>query len=262
MPRLRSFISWAALPAAMTLTAAAPGWAQMGSAVSLEVLRPSLEGTGDLSSWLIFPSGRVAAGSRITFVFELPVATASGSGSSETSVGNPYLGFRLVSPENVTLDFGLRAPLADGDVFSGALPLLIGSLTDVDRLEAFLPDMLGVQVRATPRHVTPAGFLAEAYLGSTLLAPTEGGDTELLGDYGFRAGYGGPRAEATLGITGRIAITGDGDLGERTFHQFTVRVALETGGVRPHFLLRFPLDSDLSDIYAYVVGAGITVPLR
>ncbi len=258
VPRLRSQL----LPAALAVAVASPGWAQMSSAVGLEVLRPSIEGAGDLSSWLFYPNARVAAGPKLTFVFELPVATASGSGASEIQLGNPYLGFRLASPANVTLDVGVRVPLANVNAFSNALPLLVGSLTDVDRFEAFLPEVLSVQIRATPRHLTPTGFLAEAYMGSTVMVPTEGGDTELFGDYGFRAGYGGPTAEATLGLTGRITMTGDGDIGERTIHQFAARVAFETGGVRPYFMLRFPLDDDLADIFKYVVGAGITVPLR
>ncbi len=258
MRRLRSL----GIPTALALAATTPGWAQMGTAVGLEVLRPSLEGAGDLSSWLFYSNARVAAGPRLTFVFELPVATASGSGDSETRLGNPYLGFRVSSPANVTLDFGLRPPLAKAQSFGNAVPLLVGSLTDFDRFEAFVPELLSVQIRATPRHQTPSGLLVEAHMGGTATVPTEGGETDVLGDYGFRAGYGGTQAEALLGITGRLLLTGDGTIGERTLHQFTARVVFDVGGARPHFVLRFPLDDDLTDIFTYVVGAGITVALR
>jgi hypothetical protein len=232
----------------------------------LELLKPFLKNVDEsFFTGTAFLSGSFLVGTGLRLETELPLTRTSFSVPligevSAFRVGNPYIG--LVSHRGerpFAFRAGVRLPLAEASDLDDIAALGIGAISDIDRLEAFAPDLVTVRGGIEWIKVQPGGLLLGAAFGPTLLVDDGFGHAELLGDYGFRIGYRNEALQAHGALTGRINVTSDdvGGLSERTQHQASGVLAMRRGSVRPEFLLRFPLDDDSRDIVGVIVGVGL-----
>jgi hypothetical protein len=233
----------------------------------LELLKPFLKNVDE--SFLTgtgFLSGSFLVGTGLRLEADLPFTRTSLAIPvlGETleidgfRVGNPYIG--LVSHRGdrpFAFRAGLRLPVAGAEDLDDLTALAIGAVSDLDRIEAFLPDIITVKGGVEWIKVQPGGLLLGATLGPTLLVDDGFDDAELLGDYGFRLGYRGGGLQTYAAITGRINLTSDDGLADRTQHQITGALTLLRGRLRPEFLMRFPLEDDARDLAGVIVGVGL-----
>jgi hypothetical protein len=246
--------------------------------LALEVLRPDFKNEDDEfarssnSGWVLFWSSRVPLSKSFHLVGELPFAFGSykyesrGSGfrrsESESTIGNPYLGVEVGEQDiPVFVELGIRLPLASENNFLG---VMTGFYTDMDRLEAFVPNMVPINVMINLHQTGANGFQFRLRGGTTLLLDTgEGEDTteEFIG-YSAQAGYRFQHLSLMAGFSGR-AIVSEDDLnyGERSFHQLGFNASVRLGQWRSGLHLRLPLDEDLKEPLDAVFGAQLGVLL-
>jgi hypothetical protein len=233
----------------------------------LELLKPFLKNVDEsFFTGTAFLSGSFLVGTGLRLEGELPFTRTSFSNPvlgdiSGFRVGNPYVG--LVSHRGerpFAFRVGIRLPVVGlPDDPADLTAIAVGAISDLDRFEAFAPDLVTVRGGIEWIKVQPGGLLLGAALGPSLLIDDGFGHAELLGDYGFRIGYRNEALQAHGALTGRINVTSDdvGGLSERTQHQLTGVLAMRRGSVRPEFLLRFPLDEGSRDLVGIIVGAGL-----
>lgn len=243
----------------------------MGS-IHLEALRPGFGGV-NLSnlSFALFLSGRVQVGETLQIRGDFPYMTykveptdyywGQSSGSEgKNAIGNPYVGLDVGSPDRGTQgEFGIRLPVVQDT--SGAERE--GAATDpVERMEAFLPDILPVFLGVNYRHRSSNGFAMRFrfvpvfwfYVGNS------SSDTDLFLLYSAQAWYETEKVGVGGGFSGRAIATGDEDgFGERSIHQFGFFANYAFGSFLPGFQIRIPLDQDLKDnmVPAYSISLGI-----
>lgn len=220
--------------------------------VHVELAKPLFE--GDRDGFLTFSgylSTRLPLGERLSFVGELPVATFSFDSSSpflddesSTTFGNPYFGIDSHPGAGTGgwFELGARVPLArDNEIAT-----LSGLATDVDRWEAFFPDVFVLRAaghwRADPRSGRVG---ADFRAAPALWIPTgESGDIELFTTYGAQILFHDEAARAGFGLGGRFLLTQGNDIGVSTTHQFEAAVDFLRGRVRPGMTFRIPLEDD------------------
>lgn len=257
---------------------ALPVWAQPiwlaqsptdGNSLAVEFIKPNFEGEDNLtfltSVW--FFSGRFAIGESITLVGELPLVYAKpdvDGADSETIIGNPYGGIEVRrAGSNFFGELGVRLPVTPDDKF---LAPLIGFYGDVDRLEAFIPDLFGIIGRVNYQSISPSNIIVRLRVGPTILTNSDDffeDDTEVLVDYNAQVGYSGQSIIIVGGFTGRyIATQDEGDFGEKTIHQLGASAGLKGGTVSPGVHFRLPLDEDLTELLDFVFGLNLTINLQ
>jgi hypothetical protein len=222
---------------------------------------------GGVSGWALFLSLRAPLSDQLRFAGELPFVHANlESGpfffrnGSQNSFGNPYLGLEIGRPGSAVFgEIGVRAPLASKDNFGAAL---VGFITDFDRLEAFLPNLVSISGMLNVHQIGATGFALRLRGGPALNISTEGDDTELLIGYSAQAGYESEVVSVLGGVTGRVNITEENaDFGERSVHQLGFNASLGLGKVRPGVHFRLPLDDDLKNSLDFVFGFNLGVQL-
>jgi hypothetical protein len=237
--------------------------------VGLEVLIPDFktEDGGGVSGWALFLSLRAPLSDQLRFAGELPFVHAnleSGSfffrSGSQNSFGNPYLGLEIGRQGSPVFgEIGVRAPLASEDNFGAAL---VGVITDFDRLEAFLPNVVSISGMLNFHQIGETGFALRLRGGPSLDINTEGEDTELLIGYSAQAGYETEAVSILGGVTGRVNMTEENaDFGERSVHQIGFNASLGLGKARPGVHFRLPLDDDLKNSLDFVFGFNLGVQL-
>ncbi len=235
----------------------------------LEVLKPVFEGDDNttFTSSAFFFTLRLPIGKNVLFVGELPLAHAGiesgfGSDRSENAIGNPYFGLQTGGEAAPYFgEFGVRAPIASEEDASASF---IGIFSDIDREEAFIPDLLLITGILNHRYQARSGFLVRLRGGIHVWIPTEsGGDSEAWLVYSGQAGYASEQFSIEGGFTGRYSLTaGTGDFGGRTLHQFGFVARIGLGNVRPGVHMRLPLDQDLSDVLDFVFGLNVAIELQ
>jgi len=240
-------------------------------AVRLDVLYPFLKGGGyKFPTFAAIPSVSIRAAEGIRVEGDFPLTRASydfgGTTGTQTSfrVGNPYIGLRVgddAKPVSGTL--GARLPLAENpkDV-AGQYAVLTGVASNFDDYEAFLPNT--VLVRAALEGRWGSSSFLGAKLGGSIVVPTAGNPlsrTVKYIDYGARAGVSGANGEASIALSGRLVSENPsgGGVAARTHHAITGAVGLTGGMIRPRLSLRVPLDKDLTDNAAAILGVGVTL---
>jgi hypothetical protein len=237
--------------------------------VGLEVLIPDFktEDGGGVSGWALFIALRAPLSDQLRFAGELPFVHAnleSGSfffrSGSQNSFGNPYLGLEIGRQGSLVFgEIGVRVPLASEDNFGAAL---VGVITDFDRIEAFLPNVVSIAGMLNVHQVGQTGFALRLRGGPALAISTEGNDTELLIGYSAQAGYETEAVSILGGVTGRANMTEENaDFGERSVHQIGFNASLGLGKVRPGVHFRLPLDDDLKESLDFVFGLHLGVQL-
>ena len=258
-----------ALPLALVLTASRPLVGQTlwikptGNSLSIDALKPDL--AGDVSTNFLtsvwYGTLRYRLTPQVKLVADISVGNfGSDFVDSETAFGNPYLGVEFQSPTSSFFgEFGTRLPLVpDGN--SGNF---IGAVAELDRWEAHFEDVLSLFLIGNFFKEYPTGVYTRLRAGPSILVPTtDGPDTELFAVYGGLVGYANNGFDVSGGISGRAILSESNiDFGERTLHQAGIKVSYSTGRIRPSLQIRFPLDSDLSDITDLSYGIGVSMEL-
>ena len=236
--------------------------------IALEAARPQLtfddESVGAASAAL-FLSGHAALGSRANLIVELPFAHAKVDGllsESSSTVGNPYVGLQLVR-DRVRFDVGGRLPLVD----EGEFATLIGVAAELERMEAFLPDVASLSASIRMETGSEKGMHVAVFAGPSLLMFT-GDDilndgNELLLTYGIEPAYRGASVRAGARLLGRYVATGDdGTFADRSIHQLGLFADFGAGRVRPGVHLRFPIDEDMREDVPWILGLNVQFVLN
>jgi hypothetical protein len=136
--------------------------------ISIEAMHPNfkeLEVSTASSVW--FLSGRVPVTQRLRAIVDLPFAHAKFEGlpagftsESSTVLGNPLVGVEFLAMPSLSLELSARAPLTTADESSFAD--VVGFLSDPQRGEAFIKDIVPVTAAVSYEHSLPAGLSLRA----------------------------------------------------------------------------------------------------
>lgn len=263
------------LTTALALLLAAPARAQSvwldrepRPSVLAEVYFPSFDETDShFPTWTWFAAARLPIGRTTSFLAELPyVRWEFGSGlanASDASIGNPYLGVEIAPrPTGFRFEIGARAPLMSDDNLT---TFLVGYLTDVERQEAFLPDVVPIRLGIHYHRAAQEGSRVayDLRLVPSVWIKTDDtflADDEVFFGYGGTVRYEGEQVRAGGGFTGRWNATNDGsDFGGSSFHQLDLAADFLRGSVRPGIQLKVPLDDDLTDFVDPILGVSLTI---
>lgn len=241
-------------------------------ALAVEVLRPSQEGLdAAVFSTAIFVSGRAELSPHLAVVSELPYARHESSQmgtdvngnviileESSATAGNIYLGVEVAPGSSPFFgELGVRLPLVSKEEY---LAQFTGTIADIARRQAFVPDAMSIQSAFNIREVTSSNVEFRLRLSPVLVLPTggNGADPELIGVYSWQIGYHGRNVRLGTALTGSVLITEDfGNLGERSLNQFELHADVGSWSIRPGFDLHVPLDS-WGTIVPSVVGASVS----
>lgn len=228
--------------------------------IHLEALRPGVP-IINLSTltFAYFLSGQIRAGEGLQIRAEVPFMYykldeqqyyGESSTEAQSGFGNLYLGLDVGSPNNgFQGEFGLRLPTMDND----SEVVEFGILTDpVERIEAFVPDLVPIYAGANYRFKSDNGFGMRLRMVPVFwmwINEQSQADPEVFVQYSAQAWYEDKKVGVGGGFSGRILITDGGGtgIGERTINQFGFFANYTFGSVMPGFQVRFPLDADLKD---------------
>jgi hypothetical protein len=239
----------------------------------VEWMRPDMkiDDMGGASS-AVFLFGRFSISPLLTVLAALPVAYGSMDSqafevsASALAIGNPLIGARIRPPlMPFSFDVSLRLPLASiGDDDDKALAYLTGMAADLHRMEAFMPDLIPVYVRANYGMRVPMGPDFRVHAGPVLWINRDDEpdleNTWWFFNYGAEAGYQVAQVRLAGALTGRYDVSAeDLDFGERTSHQLGLAASFKTANMRPGLFARIPLDEDTRDLVGWVVGLGFSI---
>ena len=206
---------------------------------------------------------RFALSSSLKLTAELPFARASVSGfgesESNSSFGNPWVGFEIQTGKSVAMELGVRAGISDPD----ELPAAFAILADFDRFEAWASDVTTLRGIAHIGNVPEHGQFVTGFVGGSFFLPQDG-DSEFFADYGIRAGVRGSTVMVAGEFTGRYTLTGDDaeSFSDRTVHQLGITVEGVKGKFRPRIGLSTYLDESARVDVKAVLTLGFVAPLR
>jgi len=231
--------------------------------LSIEVLRPQFEfGGGEPSTlttaWFVTLSLPIYK--RIHFTGQLPFAFGKLEGNpvptKDETLGNPGFGLRF-DHENLTIDVGARLPLAK-DSFAG----FMGTLADIDRQEAFIPDILPFYGMIKTK-IDLGKFSLRPYGGASFTIRVErdslsfdylkdvfksrANDGELFVLYGGEGGFDVGKLYLGGAYNARTWVTSGNSFGTNSINQVSIRAELDFGKAVPGAIFRFPLDDILLD---------------
>jgi len=230
---------------------------QRGAAI--DILRPKFQGGGtSLTSVAVYLSGRVPLGVTSSLRFELPFALLTSSGTSSSTIGNPYIGVEDGHETGLAFEGGLRGPLTSETEYPAAQ---LGAYSDITRFEAFLPNTVVLSARARYRVSDTSGFMFDAGGGPSGWIPTKGGgQAEVVLHHHMSAGYRGPGTWVAIGFGGWTIIThGTGGVARRTINQVGGSIGFNSGQVRPAVHVIAPLDDGYGSLVGVVVGFGVAI---
>lgn len=240
---------------------------------NIEVAKPVWETEGDISfpTSAVFLSVRLPSSSTLTVLGELPFAhygfEDDAGSNSQTLIGNPYFGFEFHNPGASTFwEIGVRPALAQDDKEDA---MLVGTFSDFERTEAFVPDVLSISGALT----------YEKKHGSNVFLHLRGGpsfwflntedatdDSEVWLDYRAQVGYQNDTIRILGGVLGSFWLTHNDELGlERTVYQLGFSANVSKGKVRPGVQVRVPLNTNdhsfLEDL-DFVIGLNLSMDVN
>lgn len=249
---------------------AQPIWLGDGEdhALTIEWHKPIFDdndGVGFMMS-TIFLGYRSRTSEHLTIVLDMPLSNYEYEGDAgEFLLGNPYVGLAFGKRDSEFHgDVGVRLPIADEDKTKAAL---IGMITEIDRLEVFLPNT--VPVTGLMRYRTyseRSQFGLRAHFGPSILIFTDdrgSDDMEVFLKYGLLGEYRARRMHARLGFTGIYNTTNErGDFSDNSEHQLGAAVNFDAGGrVWPGVMVRLPLSEDRKRLIDMIIGLNAMIML-
>lgn len=237
--------------------------------IGIEILKTKFDAFDDVSftTSLIYLSTRLPFSEQFVLVGELPIAhgdfTVPGFFlPTGTVVANPYLGVEMMLEDSpLSLEFGFRPNLIQDDKLA---PQIVGQNTDVDRIEAFLPQLVTFLARAHYRANLNPNWNIRLTGGPTLWLFTNDQiqeNTEWWINYSGQIGYENHKFMIFGGLTGRFQVSESGSFDKRSIHQLGIAAGLKFRFVRPGIHFRVPIDDTLNNIIDYVIGLSLNVQL-
>jgi hypothetical protein len=246
--------------------------------LSIEVLRPQFEfATSDPSkpsepsafttAW--FVTVALPIYKNIHFVGQVPFAFGkldeNPVRTKDETIGNPAFGLRF-DHENLAVEVGARLPLAKPS-FAG----FMGALADIDRQEAFLPDVLPLYGMIKTK-LSIGKFSVRPYGGATFtiavdhdeldldylrsLFRSRANDGELFVLYGGEGGFDLGKFYLGGAYTARTWVSSGVSFGTSSINQASFRAKLNFGKVTPGAIFRLPIDDILLD-YTFGVYCAV-----
>lgn len=212
-----------------------------------------------------FVNGRFHLSESFAFTADMPVAWARIEGvdplsqeevtESEYLVGNPFVGFQYVQSHRI-FEFGARLPIVEHGT---EIAEMIGIFSDLNRNEAFFPDVTTIYGRAYRNTHRTTGFRAAYHTGATVMIPDhESADAQLFFDYRADAGFDTGVFSVAGGLTGRMNLTDEfDDFSDRYTHHIHAQSTLKLGGFEPGVHFKIALDEDIRDFIHYTFGVHI-----
>ncbi len=235
--------------------------------LKIEALRPQFEFAGAeptfwTSAWFITVA--VPIHKRLHFVGQLPFAFGKLKDATVPTkgeaIGNPALGLRF-DHERLTIDLGARIPVVQkGVITNDGFGSFIGALADIDRQEAFVPDILPIYGMIRTK-INVSRISVHPYGGATLTVKLQNerndffarifrlreDDGELYVLYGADGWLELKPVYLGATFSGRTWVSSGGTFSASSIHQISVRAKLVFEKVTPGLLFRFPLDDILLD---------------
>lgn len=219
----------------------------------------------DFASFYFVAQGRFPLNQKVALTVGLPFSRASitpsysgATTTNSTALGNPWIGAEIVAQPDLVIEAGIRPGIAS-DASDKENALVLGSLGDFDRLEAWAPKTTSVRAVAHIGRAAATRTFFTGILGGTVFFPAHGGETQYFANYGLRLGFREDGRLATLALTGRANLghlTEGGSLDARTVHQLTFRVERTGAGFRPFGSIASYLDEGLRKGISAMVAAG------
>ncbi len=192
-------------------------------------------------------------------------------GFSETGFGNPLLGLQLGGKSSpLFAEISIRFPLARIRVKPGQKVGSLGNsaraagrVIDYDRTEAFWEDAWTLGAAAEYQLSAADGFLLRLRAGSVWILSigdySRFSENEFFADYGLQSGYQKHRFTLLGGITSRVLLSADYDLGysDRAIHHLNFVAGYSFGNLEPLLTFRIPVDDELRTDLDFVLGVSI-----
>lgn len=237
--------------------------------VELELIRPFFAdevGGFNAATSAGFLTFRAPVADQFGVVADLPFSRADfdvTTGGSEHSgmVGNPYLGMEWRPADSFLGELGVRIPVGDADDLGNLGAILVGLSGELDRIEAFVPQTVGVYAMGNYM-LKPDPAFTIRFRGGPAFVDPEGSSESLLLTYTGQAWYHFGHLNVGTGLTGRWDVTDDDGWGEATAHQVVVGADYGVRSLRPGLQLRIPLDGEVRDVAGYTLGVSLGVRLR
>jgi hypothetical protein len=238
--------------------------------VNVEALHPrfKLDQGAEASalSGAVFVTGTIPVAEHGMLVIELPFARSSiavaGESSSNSSIGNPYVGLQIgtgTASRGFVGELGIRPPVVgDNDAEAGAT----GIFTDLDRQEAFINNLTAFSGAANvyARGVHTGGRLrlglTEQFLGQDVV------DYETILNYGALGSVDVDRLRVGAALTGRYLLTESGSFGARSFHHAAASANMSFDQFRPGLFVRVPFDKDIREVVPSTFGITLECTFR
>jgi hypothetical protein len=260
--------------AILLAVAAQTGWAQglvepprgAGPVFRLEWLRPSWKNRGifefGAATSVLYGSADVPITRSMRALLEIPFSHASvaiaGFEQTNTVIGNPYLGLRLMTEnEQLDIEFGARLPVSE----SGRIAVISGAAADVGRLDAFAHSTVVAGANVLIRQPLARGFTLRARVGPSVWIPTDGlhDDPEVSLAYDGQARYETARVRAGIGMAGQFRALAPEGL-ERNTSQIGLNTDFGSGRIRPGVHLHVPVGV-LADAVNMVAGVSVQISM-
>jgi hypothetical protein len=232
--------------------------------LALEIFKPNFEGDVNttFATQALFLSLRYALSPKVVLIADVPFAHhgLDGSSDTESGLGNPYIGIEVRGENSpVSGEFGIRLPMVSERNY---MVRRVGAYADLDRWEAFWPDIVPISAMVNARWRSEQGVVTKLRVGPTLWASTVR-DEELWFHYTAQIGYEGERGSVIGGFTGVMdVIQVEANFGQRTYHQLGVAGSLRFNRLMPGLSVRLPLDEDMRHRQDVVVGVHVSIELN
>ncbi len=257
-------IGLAAAAAVPAPSAAQTVWTRpyQSNQISLEVIGPQFEDDAlDPTSGAAYLSVTHSLTDNIELVAELPAARLDSAGTSDTVLGNPYLGVGLSGTRTPFLiELGIRFPVLEDP---GAAAFA-GSFTDVARTRAFQFDETLVSGLANWR--VPLGRASTVRLrGGAVYAEfpnrVDGRrrvEQDVRLKYNAQLWYEGDRTILGLTLAGEGTLTAPGGYGSKSRHWIAGTIIGDFDFVRPGLLIGASLDEVVRDDVPLFIGLTLS----
>lgn len=251
-------------------------YGQEGSSLSIEIIKPvqnvdSLAGTVEPDfttlSGSIFLTGRYAIGKNFVLAADISIASGKfdseefGPSGTQTIMGNPYIGAEYYLPETpLFFELGMRIPIVPSEKPHAYYN---GIYSDLDRAEAFLPDIVPVYFAVNYETISESKILFRARTGVNLWFISKEWETYrdpmVLVDYTLQTGYYDPRVTIIVGLTGMIDLSSDPRFKEKDhILQYGATITVPFGNFRPGINFRIPGSKFTKSLIDYVFGLNLT----
>jgi len=243
-------------------------------AITFEWRKPALafENTASALSSAVYLGYRYRTSRTVSWLAELPFAYFSNSPDNsenqlnQFTLGNPYFGVLFSSVESrFSAELGVRPQLVDE---SSQEAYVLGILSDLERRDAFLPDITPVSLMFAVRWPwANPNFGMRFRIGTSLWFMTSGrskGDMEILVRYGAVFYYEKGDFIAENALTSDWAtLQVAGGAKDKSIYEYSLSIGYYVSqGLRLGIHSRIPLSGDIREYLDYTGGISLSYVLE